>query len=160
MSVARSSASSSPSTAVVAALCALAVPGLGHIITGHKARGIIFLTLIAVTFWSGVAIGGVRNTITLGSGSVGDVAWAMAQGCTGVHAVAAVLAARRVPDINPFDPSPYVAQAAAADAGAVYTAMAGLLNLLVILDVLTRGPAHRGATVQADRRGPPPGSRS
>ncbi len=44
----------------LAVVCAWAVPGLGHIMLGQKARGIIFMVTIHLLFAAGLFIGGIR----------------------------------------------------------------------------------------------------
>lgn len=138
---------------VVAAFAGWLVPGLGHILVGHRVRGIILLVAVGVTFWCGVAIGGVKSTIQPNE----RTAWFMAQVCTGGHAMAVLGLARTLPDKPPWEFSEYVAYAPAEDIAVVYTGVAGLLNVLAIFDVLGRSrPA--GATEPA-KRGPPPRGR-
>ncbi|UCG17162.1 MAG: hypothetical protein JSV19_03855 [Phycisphaerales bacterium] len=130
-----SSRSDSPSLARVclAGLVSWLLPGLGHIVTGHRARGLILLICITVTFWGGIAIGGVQDTVDPQK----RFPWFMAQVCTGTHGMVAYSWAERLrarPDhaehTNPSFESINVA--------VVYTGIAGLLNLLVILDAIGR----------------------
>jgi TM2 domain-containing membrane protein YozV len=132
----------------VAAFLTWLLPGLGHIYIGHKARGIIFMTVIAVTFWGGVAIGGVKSTVLPKERQ----AWFIAQVCNGAHTAAVLALATRVPDYKRWEHSPYVAYAPAADIAVVYTGVAGLLNVLVIFDVLGRG---RATGDEIAKRAPP-----
>lgn len=127
--------SDSPSLARVclAGLLSWLLPGLGHVVNGHRTRGLILLICIAVTFWGGIAIGGVQDTVDPQK----RFPWFMAQVCTGAHGMVAYAWAERLrahPDhiehANPSFESVGVA--------VVYTGIAGLLNLLVILDALGR----------------------
>lgn len=129
------SRSDSPSLGRVclAGLLSWLLPGLGHIVNGHRARGLILLVCITVTFWGGIAIGGVQDTVAPQK----RFPWFMAQVCTGTHGMVAYAWAERLrahPDhvehANPSFESVNVA--------VVYTGIAGLLNLLVILDALGR----------------------
>ncbi len=121
--------------APIAGLLAWLVPGLGHIFLGHRGRGIVFLLTITATFWTGVAIGGVRATVDPHERTL----WFLAQLCTGSNTGAAY--ALNVA-IAPTTPSPgWNASAGpwlSAEVGVHYTGVAGLLNLLVILDALGR----------------------
>ncbi len=119
----------------VAGLLAWAVPGLGHIYLGQRVRGIICLVTITLTFWTGVAIGSVQGTVDPKERSL----WFMAQLCTGGNTLAAygwnrILA----PPPSSQKPPTAVAQWVSVDVGVHYTGVAGLLNLLVILDALSR----------------------
>lgn len=120
----------------LAGLLAWAVPGLGHIFLGHRGRGLVFLVTITATFWSGVAIGGVRGTVDPHERSL----WFVAQLCTGGNTGAAYLLNRAVTPSGerhartaPKYVPPYWV---AAEVGVHYTGVAGLLNLLVVLDAL------------------------
>ncbi len=123
--------------APIAGFLAWLVPGLGHIFLGYRARGLIFLVTITATFWTGVAIGGVRGTVDPRERSL----WFVAQLCTGANTLAAYGFNRAItPAPDPVDPS----QARfvpphwmAAEVGVHYTGVAGLLNMLVILNALT-----------------------
>ena len=44
----------------MALVCAWAVPGLGHVMLGEKARGFIFAVMIHLLFAGGLLIGGIR----------------------------------------------------------------------------------------------------
>ena len=129
------------------------VPGLGHIFIGDRVRGTICLAAIVLTFWTGVAIGGVRGTIDPRERSL----WFIAQVCTGVNAGVAYTIRQSVAPIGrrhvAMPPPSWVS----AEIGVHYTGVAGLLNILVILDAMARSERrnHRGLSTL---RGPPPES--
>lgn len=64
----------------LAAILAWLVPGLGHIYIGRRTRGIIIFVTIAVTFWTGVAFGGVMTV-----DYQNQRWWFTAQMCAGIH---------------------------------------------------------------------------
>ncbi len=132
----KSPASNQTVNGVVAAVLSWLVPGLGHVYLGHRARGVIILVAIGLAFWAGVAIGGIKTTVQ----PTERQAWFAAQVCTGVHAMAVVALSKRLEDKPPYEYSRYVAYYPVDDIAVVYTGVAGLLNVLVILDVLARGP--------------------
>ena len=150
-------------TAPVAGFLSWIVPGLGHIFIGQRSRGIILLATVTLTFWTGVAIGGVRGTVD----PVGHKAWFLAELCNGGNALAAVGLRTLVADDRPGadDASaPSVSAAVpghwlAIDLGIVYAAVSGLLNILVILNAVVRAesvvPARAGVggPVRRDRGG-------
>jgi len=118
-------------------LAAWVVPGLGHWLIGQRVRAIIFFVAIGVTFWGGVAVGGVKSSVDPRT----NAWWFMAQICTGSHAVAAYTLGRQVDRMDPvgqWDTSVYRAYWPALDVAQVYTGVAGLLNIVVILDALVR----------------------
>ncbi len=112
----------------LAGFLAWLLPGAGHLYLGERHRGVIFLVVIAATFWGGVAMGGVTDTLDPHK----QTAWFMAQISTGAHALAA-LGCKQVIEVS--RPA-YSWQAR--DVAVVYSGVAGLLNLLVILDALSR----------------------
>lgn len=111
------------------------IPGLGHIYLGCRVRGLICLVTITATFWTGVAVGSVQATVAPKARRL----WFIAQLCTGGNAMAAYglhygvdpeSARSRKQSVTPYW--------ASADVGVHYTGVAGLLNLLVILDAIGR----------------------
>ncbi len=148
----------------IAGLLAWILPGLGHWYLGHRARAITIMVVIAVTFWCGVAIGGVKSTVDPKENRL----WFLAQICAGSHTIAATLWSRqleptahvcpncdaplayepRAGDVCPkcgrqiSDPELAARTRLAfwpqVDIAIVYTGIAGLLNLLVILDAIAR----------------------
>ena len=145
----------SPSRALLAApiagFLAWLVPGLGHIYLGHRTRGLICLVTITATFWTGVAIGSVQGTVDPRERTL----WFMAQVCTGGNTVAAYVLRQAVTPRPAPRQSAYVPSWMSADVGVHYTGVAGLLNLLVILDALTR--AEVGGAGSATGRARPKG---
>lgn len=121
-------------------LVAWILPGAGHLLIGERRRGIIILVTIAVTFWGGVAIGGVRSTVDPAQKKL----WFFAQISGGGHAVLAYLLGVRARDGLTRD---QLADArwSSAEVATVYTGVAGLLNVLAILDALVRvdSPSQR-----------------
>ena len=119
----------------VAGLLAWLVPGLGHFFIGDTGRGLVFFVTITVTFWTGVAIGGVRSTVDPQHRKL----WFVAQLCTAGHTLGAyglhsVLAAEEKGRTTP----PAMAHWGSVDVAVHYTGVAGLLNLLIIFDALGR----------------------
>lgn len=111
------------------------------------------MAVIAVTFWSGVAIGGVKNTVNPNDRSL----WFLGQVCAGVHPLAALTWGRQI-DIPPdADQTEWIAFGQSEDISVIYTAIAGMLNILIILDVLMRAerplaPLPQGASGNPSRR--------
>lgn len=130
--------------APLAGLLAWILPGLGHIYLGYRTRGLILMVTITATFWSGVAIGGVAGTVNPQQRKL----WFVAQLCTGANTLAAASMTSRVMSALPRSKKPpYLGHWSAGDVGVHYTGVAGLLNLLVILDAVARadapGPGRR-----------------
>ncbi len=143
--------------APVAGLLGWLVPGLGHLYLGERTRGIVCLVTITATFWTGVAIGSVQTTVDPRDRTL----WFLAQICTGGNTLVAY-AWHAIVTPNPSPDRERASQAQAAlvvphwlsvDVGVHYTGVAGLLNLLVILDALSRadGGPRGGAGGSRDR---------
>jgi len=153
--------------APIAAILAWLIPGLGHIFLGHKVRGVIFLVVITLTFWTGVAVGGVKcvdphkplqqQSSTPHHRGRARSWWFFAQIMNGGYAVATHAVGVRSQRVSYLSwPS--------GDIASVYTGVAGLLNLLIIIDALVRAEGLALATSltsgTARRRAPPKGGGS
>lgn len=136
--------------AASAGLLGWIVPGLGHIFIGDRVRGVICLAAIVLTFWTGIAIGGVRGTVDPRERSL----WFMAQLCAGANAGIAYVIRENVSTsegrVDRASPPSWVSS----EIGVHYTGVAGLLNILVILDAMARAE-RAGAGFRLGRRGPP-----
>ncbi len=148
--------------APIAVVLAWLIPGLGHLFLGHRVRGVIFLTFITLTFWTGVAIGGVKCVApyrpTPQSASQAHQPppprswWFFAQILNGGYAMASFAAGNLASEVGYLSwPS--------GDIASVYTGVAGLLNLLIIIDALARAEGlplrRRSASRTAQPTGPP-----
>lgn len=179
----RKPSQSVPLSSSVAGLLAWILPGLGHWYLGHRVRGIILLAVISLTFWCGVAIGGVKSTVDPNQNRV----WFLAQICAGGHTIVATIWSKQLsptihrcplcdallegepqpgqacPDCNRPIGSPEATERTRlafwpqVDIAIVYTGIAGLLNLLVILDAIARAEIeplvkrHKARAGGADR---------
>lgn len=131
--------SSSLTRMAVAGNLAWLVPGLGHFYLGQRVRGLVFLVTIVATFWTGIAIGGVRNTVD----PVERRLWFVAQICTAGNTAVAWALAQVTKEDGAVKSAP--AHWNSAEVGVHYTGVAGLLNLLIVLDAIARaeGPFLR-----------------
>ncbi len=133
----------------LAGLLSWLIPGAGHIFIGQRTRGLILLVTIAVTFWVGIGIGGVYDTVYPQK----RFPWFMAQICTGGHGLLAYAWGESLRPPPPLrgTPIPFRNPSfTSVDAAVVYTGIAGLLNLLVILDAI--GRADRPREQESERR--------
>lgn len=113
------------------------MPGLGHWWIGDKVRAVILFAVVTTTFWGGVAVGGVRTVVSPRENGP----WIAAQLCMGPQSLVALLAANKLRDKESKDGTgntSFKAPWPSGDIGVIYAGVAGLLNLLVILDVLAR----------------------
>lgn len=137
--------------AAAAGLLGWVVPGLGHIFIGDRVRGVICMAAIVLTFWTGVAIGGVRGTVDPRERSL----WFMAQLCTGANAgIAYVIRENTSTGDARIDRAAPPPSWVSAEIGVHYTGVAGLLNILIILDAIARAE-RAGSRLRPGRRGPP-----
>lgn len=146
----------SPLRVPIAGVLAWVIPGAGHIFIGQRGRGLVFMVTIALTFWGGVAIGGVKNTVNPQDRTL----WFLAQVCAGVHPFLAIAWSRQIEIPSGADRAHWIAYSQMEDISIVYTAIAGMLNVLVILDVMARAerreddrPGGRASPV-SERAGP------
>ncbi len=121
--------------APIAGLLSWVFPGLGHFYLGDRTRGMVLLVTITLTFWTGIAIGGVRETVDPQRQKL----WFTAQLLTGGNTLSALAwheadRAEQAKQGQALEPSHW----ASVDVGSHYTGVAGLLNLLVILDAIGR----------------------
>lgn len=129
------------------------LPGLGHIYMGQRTRGLVLLVTITVTFWTGVAIGGVRATIDPHERKL----WFVAQMCTAGNTLTGFALHKYLDSRDSSSSESTVASHwSSAEIGAHYTGVAGLLNLLIIFDALSRvEPVREGGA----KKRKPPGSK-
>ncbi len=124
---------------------AWAIPGAGHWFIGRRVRGVILFVTITALFWSGVAIGGVFTVDPRE-----ELWWSRAQLCTGLSGIVgyyrqeayygeadtgqterAIRARIAADDLALVAPAATLAH--------VFSGVAGLLNLLCIMDVVFLG---------------------
>jgi len=114
------------------ALCGWLVPGSGYVVLGHTARGLTVGITIIVLFVLGLLIGGVRvvdpppNFLADPVRAAINKPWFAAQLLTGPIAVVAAAAGRNEAFV--------ASHARVNEIGTLYTAIAGALNLLSIID--------------------------
>lgn len=113
-----------PIAPALALLAAWLVPGAGHWLTGHRKRAIVIAVAVWLTFLLGIVLGGIHMV-----GPRVSRAWFIAQIFAGSPALIAWV-------LN--GPAVNVLVCRGLDLGLVYTGVAGLLNLLCILDLIAR----------------------
>jgi hypothetical protein len=134
----------------VAAILAWVVPGLGHIIIGERTRGIVLLIAIHLMMATGLLIGGIDVV-----DSRADRWWYLGQVLAGPipiavdrHHQSLKVTTRGLPDhpppsaSSPYEPS----LARVNEIGTLFVTLAGMLNLMCILDVVQHpkpSPAER-----------------
>ena len=145
--------------AVTAGLLAWLVPGAGHALLGQRRYAAILFVAISFPYLTGAAIGGVKSSVNpylnkwlflaeLGCGGYTAAAFLLADRVGGISArqaaeilnrsgaVAAMTATQRQRLEDKL--LPYVSFYPASDVAQIYLAVAGLLNVLAILDAIAR----------------------
>ena len=116
----------------MAAVLAWVLPGLGHMSLGHRKRGGLIMFGVLFLFISGVLIGGI-DCVDRRS----DRLWFLAQSVCGPIAFATdylnQVYIKGLPDSQRFQS---IALNKPNEMGTLFCALAGLMNLVVILDAL------------------------
>ena len=122
---------------LIAALLAWLIPGAGYFYLGLRKRALLLFVCIEATFIFGLYIGTVR-IIDPGY----SLLWFLAQIFAGLNTIVAHLWAARLP--GPYA-DPAISRNWSYSMGVLYTGVAGLLNLLAVLDTAIRaGRANIG----------------
>lgn len=133
-----------PTWNLTAALAAWVLPGLGHALVGEVRRGLIIGIAIVALWVSGLAIGGV-GSIQRERHPFWFLGQALVAPSLAVHYVRGtfLVEAAKPEDLEQNLPGRIVyapAYGHTSEQGVLYTALAGLLNLLAIIDVVYRSP--------------------
>lgn len=137
---------------MVATICAWLLPGLGHWILGQRQRAVLLAVSIGLLWLGGLLIGGVGIISHQNPAQPRRFhLWYLGQMLTAPSIVVEqirVRTLREAPDPSAFERGTNTYEPSfgrASEQGALYTALAGLLNLLAIIDVLYREPQAHGA---------------
>lgn len=150
-----------PGTArvVTAGVLSWVLPGLGHWYLGHRKLAVMLCVAITLPFLTGVAVGGVKTSINpylnrwlflaeTGTGGLTSAFYALNNAVGGVDAREVAEIIQAGPGFRQQPPQrqqeledqiiPLISYFPSSDIAQIYLAVAGLLNLLVILDAMTR----------------------
>jgi hypothetical protein len=125
----------------IAILSGWLVPGLGQVMLGHKTRGIILGGTVVALFLAGLVLTSFCGVAPFGRHDI----WAIAQGFAGGLFWITALATKGM--IQQKDLPLY-------QIGCLYAASAGLLNLLLLLDVYDIGCLQKAQKLAAAERAP------
>lgn len=138
-----------------AAVAAWALPGLGHYLLGQRRRGVILAVTIGSLWLLGLLIGGV-GTFDRSE----HPAWFVGQmlvapsGIVGFYYLDSLQAADPAGPTPDEDPAYEPSYGRTNEQGVLFTALAGMLNLLAIIDVAYRDPSDpRYAALAAEDNG-------
>lgn len=162
---------------IQAALLTWLVPGAGHYWLGHRGLAAVFFAAITFPYLAGLAIGGIVNLVNprtnpwlflaeLGVGGYTAPSYLVTRSVE--SGLQQKLGLARIPEPSTASPEysawtqarlPYVSYYPASDVAQIYLATAGLLNILAILDAITRAQTGGLPTFHRDllAAGSPPG---
>jgi hypothetical protein len=126
--------SDNPASAFAVAIAAWLVPGLGYVLLGQRVRGVTIGVTIFAIFAAGVLVGGIRVLDApwpVGKGGLLEKPWFMGQVLTGPMSLVGSFASNNVPVER-------TSHSRSWELGTLYTAVAGMLNLLAIIDAAAR----------------------
>jgi hypothetical protein len=129
-----SSESVIPPPAPLAALVGWLIPGAGYWLLGQRARAAIIGSVVLFLFAAGVLIGGVRVVdapTEISPTALLNKPWFIGQVLAGPISVASALWADHVDPLR-------VSHSRSWEIGTLYTAVAGMLNLLALIDATHR----------------------
>jgi hypothetical protein len=114
----------------LAALCAWLVPGAGYWLLGQRARAVIILLVVIAFFVFGFLIGVVRVVDAPTQFSLSEILekpWFIGQVLAGPISIGAAAWAHTLDPLR-------VSHSRSFEIGTLYTAVAGMLNLLALID--------------------------
>jgi hypothetical protein len=126
------------------------IPGAGHFFIKEKKRAIIIFVTITATFLMGLYIGsiGVIDRVHAGPWYLGQVLTSPA-----VAIIGAVVVRAQAQDSDAKGANHYRVYAKPHDYGQIYTAIAGGLNLLCILNAVYMAHSGRGELIGSEEDG-------
>lgn len=126
---------SDPNTrTVIAGLLAWVLPGAGHFWLGRRGLAAVFFVAITLPYMAGAAIGGVKYSVN----PVTNRWLFLAELGVGGYTSAFFALSATLPTTPVSEPSPYMSYYPETEVATIYLAVAGLLNVLAILDALMR----------------------
>jgi hypothetical protein len=137
-----------PTLNLAAAVLGWALPGLGHLALGHTHRGLVLAVTILSLWLGGLLIGGISviDRRDHPAWFIGQMAIAPSWVVNHYHDHLRRVWTQRAGTEANVQRGYVPAHGKPEEQGTLYTALAGLLNLLAIIDVLYRRPAE-AATV-------------
>ncbi|GMU80526.1 MAG: hypothetical protein IT450_04510 [Phycisphaerales bacterium] len=119
---------------VKAGILAWLIPGGGHWIAGHRGLAHIYFWSITFAYVAGMLVGGAKGSVDPRNNG-----WLfLAELGIGGYTVVFWLIANAIPTIPAHQFSPYLSIYPEADISMIYLSVAGLLNVLAILDAIAR----------------------
>ncbi|MFN0135937.1 MAG: DUF6677 family protein [Phycisphaerae bacterium] len=117
-----------------AGMLAWLIPGAGHFMLGMRGFAIVYFIAVTFCYFGGMLIGGIKGSVD----PKGNPWLFAAELGVGGYTGAMYLIAQSIPTFPPKDPSPYISYYPESDVAQIYISVAGLLNILAVLDAMTR----------------------
>lgn len=134
----------------VVALCGWLCPGAGYLLIGQRVRALVVGLTILAMFFAGLVIGGMKVVAEPDwnhKGGVPDAVFQTPWFIPQVLAGPVTIIYARIGWSGGMDKSPYkLSHSRSNEIGTLYTAVAGMLNLLAIIDATYRAGRAREET--------------
>lgn len=131
--------SDSTTRSIIAGVLAWLLPGAGHYWLGRRGLGAVYFVAITLTYFTGAAIGGVKYSVN----PITNRWLFLAELGVGSYTTAFYALSASLPDKPPSEASPYMSYYPETEIATIYLAVAGLLNVLAVLDALMRAQANQ-----------------
>ena len=128
--------------AIQAGVLSWVLPGLGHFLLGQRGLGLVCFIAVTFPYFTGLAFGGIKDSVNPVTNRWLFLAELGAGGYTVPGMFVSRAVERHVAELErqgtPAKATAYTAYYPESDVAQIYLATAGLLNLLVILDAISR----------------------
>ena len=137
---------------IQAGLLAWLLPGAGHFYLGLRGLAWVFFVAIGGSYLVGMLVGGVKTSVDPQGNFWLFIAEMGVGGLTSIF----YLAAASLPTVPVWQPSPYVSYFPGQDIAQIYLSVAGLMNIMAVLDAIARAqtdglPVFHHEKLMADR---------
>ena len=149
---------------IQAGLIGWLIPGAGHWVLGLRGFAWVYFIAIGGSYLVGMLIGGVKTSVD----PQGNVWLFLAELGVGAFTTVFYLIARSLPTVAAYQESIYVSYFPGQDIAQIYLSVAGLMNIIAVLDAIARAQtgglpvfhheqlAAQAAQVQQQSVAPPP----
>lgn len=144
---------SDPNTrTIIAGILAWVLPGAGHYWLGKRGLAAVYFVAISLPYLAGAAIGGVKYSVN----PITNRWLFLAELGVGSYTSALYGLSVSLPNKAVTEPSPYMSYYPETEVATIYLAVAGLLNVLAVLDALMRAQTDQPLYHHELAANPPP----
>jgi hypothetical protein len=119
---------------IQAGLLGWLIPGAGHWLLGLRGFAWVYFIAISGSYLIGMLIGGVKTSVD----PQGNVWLFLAEMGVGAYTTVFYLIARALPTVAAYQESVYVSYFPGQDIAQIYLSVAGLMNVIALLDAIAR----------------------